>query len=180
MQRRRLAHPLPPDFFQCPVLTSSEADAMIASGVDALKHLVMHARLDDTSAYKWKLERATQDLQVYVGSDLTKSKGTVVFMSVTELHATLDEAASLLECDTSDSYRTFIQRYNKDVIDCAVLATLAPRTPTYPRNYIGLKWFVQETPLPCRNRDFCVVEVRLMCDSHMCVSWLHFFSGLLV
>ncbi|RHY46920.1 hypothetical protein DYB34_010390 [Aphanomyces astaci] len=134
MQRRRLAHPLPPDFFQCPVLTSSEADAMIASGVNALKHLVMHARLDDTSAYKWKLEHATQDLQVYVGSDLTKAKGTVVFMSVTELHATLDEAASLLET----------------------------RTPTYPRNYIGLKWFVQETPLPCRNRDFCVVEVRLM------------------
>ncbi|ETW07141.1 hypothetical protein H310_01770 [Aphanomyces invadans] len=158
MQRRRLAHPLPTDFFKCPNLTQSETDALIQTGVGALKHLVLHARLDDSSPYMWKLERATQDLQVYVGSDLSKAKSDVVFMSVTELHATLDEAAALLECDTNESYRTFMQRYNKDVIDCAMLTTLAPRTPEYPRNYIGLKWFVQGAPTPYRNRDFCVLE----------------------
>ncbi|KAF0701053.1 Aste57867_8499 [Aphanomyces stellatus] len=153
-QGRRLTHPLPANFFTCPSYTDGQSDAMIQTGIHALKKLLVNSRLDG-GMIPWKLDQATRDLQIYVGS--TKGDRTV-FMSVTELHATLDEAAGLHRAETRDTYAAFVRRYNKDVIDSALLATLASPTNEFPHNYIGLKWFVQETPMPCRNRDFSVIE----------------------
>ncbi|CAK4080181.1 unnamed protein product [Aphanomyces euteiches] len=157
MNRRRLSHPLPPNFFQSPAYAPGQTNAIMETGVEALKHLVLNARLDGSGPHKWKLEHANRQVQIYVDGNLGRCKDTI-FMSVTEIHATLDEAAALHRCDTQEAYRQFIKRFNRDVIDGAILKTLAPPTEDFPRNYIGLKWFVQETPVPCRNRDFCVVE----------------------
>ncbi|RHZ04387.1 hypothetical protein DYB37_010335 [Aphanomyces astaci] len=95
---------------------------------------------------EWTLNTESNGLQIYWGSDIGNTDLTV-FMSVAEIEGSLDEAAALHVADTPETYHAYISRYNKDVIDCAVLKTLAPPTAEHPHNYIGLKWLTLETPM---------------------------------
>ncbi|KAF0701034.1 Aste57867_8480 [Aphanomyces stellatus] len=169
-----LKHPLPPNFFVCPQTTPDEDAAWIATGLSALKALVRDTQLEGGSI-PWTLDYDSNGLQIYWGSDMghnaNSNSSSLVFMSVTELQGTLDEAAALHMADTHDEYHTYNEKYNKDVIDCAVLKTLAPATEDHPHNYIGLKWLTLETPSAIRNRDFSFVECRDEFSLHDVAGW---------
>ncbi|RHY30102.1 hypothetical protein DYB32_004612 [Aphanomyces invadans] len=151
--------PLPDECFSSPELTRSGEEELIRMGLDALKLLVRETRVDRAGGpVNWTLDHDADGLQIYVGSEIGKAKETV-FMSITEMPATLDEAANLHASDTNKEFHEFITKYNPDLCDCRVIKTLAPTTPKHPYNYIGIKWFCLESPPPVRNRDFVFVEV---------------------
>ncbi|CAK4510327.1 unnamed protein product [Aphanomyces euteiches] len=151
-------HPLPVDFFVCPQTAPHEESALIQTGLTALTHLVRDSQLEN-GPIAWKPYYDSDGLQIYLATELGSSEN-IIFMSVTEVEGTLEEAAALHTADTTEEYRKFSERYSKDLIDCAVLKTLAAPTREHPHNYIGLKWVTLEGPPTIRNRDYCFIECR--------------------
>ncbi|CAK4443878.1 unnamed protein product [Aphanomyces euteiches] len=157
-KRRHVKFPLPQEYFPPPNFNETQKEILIQTGLEALTKLVRDTRLRG-GPIDWILDYDEQGVQIYWGSDIGHAKETV-FMSVTELQATLDEADEIHESDDDFSYREFSDRFNDDVCDCRIIETLAPKTPTHPHNYVGVKWLCFEPPPPVRNRDFVFVECR--------------------
>ncbi|KAF0701024.1 Aste57867_8470 [Aphanomyces stellatus] len=158
MAHRRLKSmlPLPADFFLCAPLSEDQESDMIASALDSLTAALRMARLQ-RGQIDWTLHSETDGVNLFIGSG-SPHKGAL-FQGVTDIHATLEEAATIMDVSTQAKYKHYAQTVGKDILDCATLYDLAMPTPAHPRNYIGVKWCILEHPsalLKCR--DFCLLD----------------------
>ncbi|KAF0701054.1 Aste57867_8500 [Aphanomyces stellatus] len=149
---------VPRRLFKRPHLTDDDREAFIEVGLDTLTKIVRDTRLEG-GPVSWKLDYAEEGLQIFWGSDIGKSRHTI-FMSVTEVPGTLEEAAALHRSDTNEEFVDFNERFHRDLCDCRIIETLAPTTDDHPHNYIGIKWICLETVAFARSRDFVFVECR--------------------
>ncbi|RHY23178.1 hypothetical protein DYB32_009286 [Aphanomyces invadans] len=80
-------------------------------------------------------------------------------MTTTEIYATLDEAAALLDTTTPAKDRHFNSTLSRDILDSCILYDVALPTLDHPRNYIGVKWCALEVSTRFKSRDFCLLDV---------------------
>ncbi|OQR97441.1 hypothetical protein ACHHYP_11568 [Achlya hypogyna] len=150
--------PVPPTFFQCPPLTPSEVEFVTTLGRQSLADLIDVARVDGGTMH-WTLTSDDNGVQLYVGGD--GDEESALFCSVTEVLATIDEAAGLFRLDTSTAFKAYARNFAKDLLDSVSLYTLAKSTLARPHHYIGVKWIAYESPYPMvANRDFCYLECQ--------------------
>ncbi|KAF0701025.1 Aste57867_8471 [Aphanomyces stellatus] len=148
--------PLPPDFFTCPPLTQVQEAALIDAALGSLTSALRLSRLRG-GPITWTQDSHTDGVALYVGA--SSHERTNLYLSVTSIHATLEEAASLMDVSTQAKYKQYGTTVKKDFLDCMSLYDLALPTPAHPHNYIGVKWCLYELPtslVMCR--DFCVLD----------------------
>ncbi|RHY26928.1 hypothetical protein DYB25_007782 [Aphanomyces astaci] len=109
----------------------------------------------------WTLLEDDHDVQVFVGHDPTAPPRVINYISSTQVHATIDEVARLFQTETPHEYATYRRNFAKDIIDGALLYTLAQSSEANPRHFLGVRWMVVGSPVPAviKHRDFCSIEV---------------------
>ncbi|KAG9400973.1 hypothetical protein AC1031_009700 [Aphanomyces cochlioides] len=141
--------PLPNGFFHTPPMSDFDRYQYIRQGQKALLEFVKKARLRG-GPINWAFDHEENGVMVYRGMDPTFPPGQeVVYLNVTEVEATLDEASALMTAG-DDGSRDYCATYNKDeVVDMQLLYHLAKATAEHPHNSIAIKWraFTSNTPL---------------------------------
>ncbi|CAK4611555.1 hypothetical protein AeMF1_000883 [Aphanomyces euteiches] len=141
--------PLPAGFFHTPPMSDFDRYQYIRHGQKALLDFVKKARLRGGPIH-WAFDHEENGVMVYRGLDPTLPRGQeVVYLNVTQVEATLDEASALMTAG-EDGSRDYCATYNKDeVVDMQLLYHLAKATAEHPHNSIAIKWraFTSNTPL---------------------------------
>ncbi|ETV66596.1 hypothetical protein, variant [Aphanomyces astaci] len=128
----------------------------------------------------WTLLEDDHDVQVFVGQDPTAPPRVINYISSTQVHATIDEVARLFHTETPHEYATYRRNFAKDIIDGALLYTLAQSSEANPRHFLGVRWMVVGSPVPAviKHRDFCSIEGRYDFDLNGKRGWLRCFKSI--
>ncbi|CAK4683295.1 hypothetical protein AeMF1_004109 [Aphanomyces euteiches] len=159
MHHRKLKIPVPPGFFKCPPLSEDEETVFIQQALTSFTTLLRLTRMKG-GAVDWTLVEEIDAVKIYQGvPPQSYNDNGSLYMSSTEIQATLEEAAAVMDMSTDAKHKDFCEKFSKDVVDSASLYDLALPTPEHPRNYIGIKWVVYDMPSPLtKNRDMCLLE----------------------
>ncbi|ETW07151.1 hypothetical protein H310_01780 [Aphanomyces invadans] len=107
----------------------------------------------------WMCIEKADSVHVYAGRNpFTTSDAPTLYMTTTEIYATLDEAAALLDTTTPAKDRHFNSTLSRDILDSCILYDVALPTLDHPRNYIGVKWCALEVSTRFKSRDFCLLD----------------------
>ncbi|CAK4080178.1 unnamed protein product [Aphanomyces euteiches] len=154
--------PLPEGFFHAPPISDLERFQYIRQGQKNLLQFVAKARLRG-GPIQWTFDHEANGVMVYRGKDLSLPAGRqVVYLNVTEVEATLDEAAAIMSAG-EDGTRDYCATYNRDeIVDLKLLYQLAKAVPEHPHNSVTIKWraFTTNTPM-ISPRDMVFLE---FCD----------------
>ncbi|RHY26871.1 hypothetical protein DYB32_007213 [Aphanomyces invadans] len=163
--------PLPDGFFITPPLSENLRHEYIRQGQRSLIDFVEKTRLRG-GPIQWTLDHTHHNVTVYRGKDMTLPSGhRTVYLNMTEVQATLDEAASIMSAG-ADGRRDYCATYHKDhVVDLKTLYPLAVPTPSHPHNSIAIKWRAVSINTPLiKLRDMVFMEKSLgMVRSHLWV-----------
>ncbi|ETV90841.1 hypothetical protein H310_14436 [Aphanomyces invadans] len=171
--------PLPQTFFRCPPLSEKDEITLREFAEQASVDLVQYSQLEN-GPIKWTLLEDDHDVQVFVGHDPTAPPRVISYISSTEVHATIDEVSALFQAETPEDYATYRRNFAKDIIDGALLYTIAKPTETNPRHFVGVRWMVVGSPVPAviNHRDFCSMEGRYDFDVNGRRGWMRSFKSI--
>ncbi|CAK4080173.1 unnamed protein product [Aphanomyces euteiches] len=151
--------PLPDGFFRTPPLSDLERYQQIRYGQKALFEFVEKTRLRG-GPISWVFDHEIKGVMVYRGKDFTLPAGhEAVYLNVTEVQGTLDEAAYMMSAG-EDGSRDYCTTYYKDtVVDLKTLYSIATPTAEHPHNSIAIKWRALTTNTPLfKFRDMVFME----------------------
>ncbi|CAK4359305.1 unnamed protein product [Aphanomyces euteiches] len=153
---KKLVLPVPQGFFRCPPLTPAAKRRYVRHGQRALVDLVQKSQLRN-GPIEWTLDHETSGVRVYRGHDPETS--SLVYLNVTDIHATLEEAAALMSA--GDGSRDYCATYLDNILDAQPLYTITTRTEDHPHNAVTIKWRVLSSKSALvRNRDMVVLEIQ--------------------
>ncbi|RHY71338.1 hypothetical protein DYB38_013910, partial [Aphanomyces astaci] len=152
--------PLPDGFFSTPPLSDNLRHEYIRQSQRSLVDFVAKTRLRG-GPISWTFDHEHHGVTVYRGKDMHLPSGyRTVYLNVTEVQATLDEAASIMSAG-ADGRRDYCATYHNDqVVDLKNLYPLATPTPSHPHNSISIKWRAVTANNPLiKLRDMVFIEV---------------------
>ncbi|KAH9103909.1 hypothetical protein AeMF1_019874 [Aphanomyces euteiches] len=153
---KKLVLPVPQGFFRCPPLTPAAKRRYVRHGQRALVDLVQKSQLCN-GPIEWTLDHETSGVRVYCGHDPETS--SLVYLNVTDIHATLEEAAALMSA--GDGSRDYCATYLDNILDAQPLYTITTPTEDHPHNAVTIKWRVLSSKSALvRNRDMVVLEIQ--------------------
>ncbi|ETV69609.1 hypothetical protein H257_14748 [Aphanomyces astaci] len=140
---------VPRSLFRCGPLADSETEYLLQLASQVPIQVIRRAQLDNGSIH-WTLATDDADVVMYQGNDATNMANT--WCTITEVQATLEEAAALFAGDTPVEYERNHKALASDVLDCYKLYTLNPD--------VGVYWSVLQSPAPAlaNPRDFCFLQ----------------------
>ncbi|ETV71366.1 hypothetical protein H257_13264 [Aphanomyces astaci] len=151
--------PLPDGFFSTPPLSDNLRHEYIRQSQRSLVDFVAKTRLRG-GPISWTFDHEHHGVTVYRGKDMHLPSGyRTVYLNVTEVQATLDEAASIMSAG-ADGRRDYCATYHNDqVVDLKNLYPLATPTPSHPHNSISIKWRAVTANNPLiKLRDMVFIE----------------------
>ncbi|RQM20588.1 hypothetical protein B5M09_010418 [Aphanomyces astaci] len=140
---------VPRSLFRCGPLADSETEYLLQLASQVPIQVIRRAQLDNGIIH-WTLATDDADVVMYQGNDATNMANT--WCTITEVQATLEEAAALFAGDTPVEYERNHKALASDVLDCYKLYTLNPD--------VGVYWSVLQSPAPAlaNPRDFCFLQ----------------------
>ncbi|CAH0521839.1 unnamed protein product [Peronospora belbahrii] len=161
MSRRRIhSGALVDDSWQPPSLTASERAYMIRKAKEASVALVDHAHTLD-GPVQWHYTGKLRGIQMYRGEgcyDRAGTSGTEFLCGVTTMLGSIEEVANYFNQQTTEK---MLAKKAEDVLDCAVLYSLAEGDSNNPFYRVSAKYQLYEGPSAfSRERDYCFLECQ--------------------
>ncbi|KAF0698122.1 Aste57867_11241 [Aphanomyces stellatus] len=150
--------PVAPDFFQCPPLPPHEIDKLVRRGEQAAQDLVAYTRLSH-GPLTWTPHTTVDKVKLFT----TRIQGLPAFCGHVEIQATLDDVRSIFLAPTTATAREITSIFFPNMLDIVELYRLVAPNRGAPHTYLGLHWFLLESPLKgfiLKNRDFCHLEYQ--------------------
>ncbi|KAH9168640.1 hypothetical protein AeNC1_017885 [Aphanomyces euteiches] len=151
-----LETPVPDNFFNPPPLSPGKIEELRAIGHRAKRDLLEYSKLTG-GPVEWTLRNNDAKTQIY-----SAREGNVpLFLGVTELETTLDEARAIFTAVTTSDARRVNAAYLPDVLDEVRLYTLSTPTKDRPHHFCFVSWIHHRSPLQgriVRHRDLCTVQ----------------------
>ncbi|OQS04010.1 hypothetical protein THRCLA_03708 [Thraustotheca clavata] len=170
--------PVSPTFFKCPPLSEDESSYITRLGQKSFVDLIELAQLQ-VGSIQWTLDSDEEGLQIYIGNDLLSQTNMIYLCSITEVFATIDEAAGLFRLATTPEFKEYSRNFATDLIDQASLYTITTPSIHQPRHYVGVKWIVLESPYPMvSNRDWCYLEYQDDFERDGVKGWARSFNSI--
>jgi hypothetical protein len=80
----------------------------------------------------------------------------------TQVRASLEDVANFFTLDNVAKRKAYGHVTAQEIFDSQTLYVLSQRTSVEPLRYVGIQWFASHAPLGIFNRDYCVLEVRMI------------------
>ncbi|CAK4769992.1 unnamed protein product [Aphanomyces euteiches] len=151
-----LETPVPDNFFNPPPLSPGKIEELRAIGHRAKRDVLEYSKLTG-GPVEWTLRNNDAKTQIY-----SAREGNVpLFLGVTELETTLDEARAIFTAVTTSDARRVNAAYLPDIQDEVRLYTLSTPTKDRPHHFCFVSWIHHRSPLQgriVRHRDLRTVQ----------------------
>ncbi|ETV98600.1 hypothetical protein H310_08718 [Aphanomyces invadans] len=150
--------PLPPGFFVCPPLSSTERERYLQWADDLAIDVIEGAQLVN-GPVTWRLRSDESDLRIFRGYSPASPPGAYLYMGVMDVFATIEEVVDLFRTDSPIQAKQYAQRFGQDLLDMANLYSIATPSEEDSR-MVSVTWRAYKKPVPgvTMKRDACLLE----------------------